>query len=111
MSPDTALESVEYDPEEDKYRVTYDPETPPSVAVPSAMQEITGKEVWELDPLHAVIDPDALDEVFQPPRGTVARRNGRVTFAYQNHSVTVFSDRRLVVESSDDQKPNSAPNR
>lgn len=92
MSSDTGLESIEHDSEADRYRIIYDRETLPSVAVPAALQEITGKDVRELEPIHAVIDPDALDELFQPPRDASGRGLGHVTFTYQNHSVTVFSD-------------------
>lgn len=109
MNSDIGIESVEHDPEEDRYRVTYHRETPPSVAVPAVLQEITGKEMWELEPLHAVIDPDALDELFQPSRDATSIGPDRVTFAYQNHVVTVFSDRRLVVRTSNGQKPDSSP--
>lgn len=109
MQSDIGLESVEHDPEEDRYRVTYDRQTPPSVAVPAAVQEITGKEMRDLEPIHAVIDPDALDELFQPPRDTEARSSLYVTFTHEGHTVTVYSDRRLVIRTPNDRKPDSSP--
>ena len=109
MSSDIGIESIDHDPEEERYRVTYRRETPPSVAVPAAMKEITDEETWELQPLHAVIDPDALDELFQPPKAVETRGPDRVTFAYQNHVVTVFSDQRFVIRAANDQKPDSSP--
>ena len=97
---------MEHDPDEEQYRVTYRRETPPSEAVPAAMEEITDKEMWKIEPLQHAIDPDALDELFQPPEDVTP---DRVTFAYQNHVVTVFSDQRFVVRTANDQKPDSSP--
>ena len=102
MNLDADLEIVEHDSETDSYRVAYEPETPPSEAVPAAIRGLTGAELGELDPLHAAIDPEALNRLFQQPRAGTARRTGRVTFAYEGHSVTVFSDRRLLVRAGED---------
>jgi hypothetical protein len=102
MNPNTGLQSIDYDGDTDSYEITYDEETAPSVAVPTAMQEITQIEIRDLESLHAVIDPEALDELFKPPNCIGPLREGHVTFIYQDHTVTVFSDHRLVIKASDD---------
>ncbi|WP_435180878.1 HalOD1 output domain-containing protein [Halorussus sp. AFM4] len=101
MNSDADIEIVDRDPETDSYRVAYDPETPPSEAVPAAIRELTGAEPGALDPLHAAIDPEALDGLFRRRGAGTARRAGRVSFSYEGYAVTVFSDRRLLVRAED----------
>jgi hypothetical protein len=49
----------------------------------------------ELDPLYEAIDPDALDDLFDRPASGPA---DRITFEYAGCTVTVGSDRRVVVD-------------
>lgn len=59
----------------------------PSEAVVMAVAERKGVGPTEVPPLHDVIDPDALDDVFR------GRRSGRVTFEYAGYEVTVSGRR------------------
>jgi len=45
----------------------------------------------DLTPLHEVVDPDALDQLFEPA-GSSTRMAGAVTFEYHGYEVTVHAD-------------------
>ncbi|WP_137286143.1 HalOD1 output domain-containing protein [Halorussus salinisoli] len=91
------------DPETGIYRVTYDyPSNPPSIAVPLAIGEMTGRGVTDLESLYEAgeVDPDALDDLFRPTASGIAPEC-RVTFAYHGHEVTVKSYGRIVIRTPD----------
>lgn len=68
-----------------------------SECVISALAEAKGVDPMDLDtPLYTVIDPDALDRLFQPT-SSGQRSTGHVTFTIDNHEVTVYSDGRVNV--------------
>ncbi|WP_247379703.1 HalOD1 output domain-containing protein [Halorientalis brevis] len=50
-----------------------------------------GVSPTELTPLHAVVDPDALDALFQPTPDSV-RMDGDVSFRYCGYRVTANAD-------------------
>lgn len=49
-------------------------------------------------PLHDVVDPDALDRLFQSFDGTTRRQTGRVEFPLREYEVTVWGDGTVVVD-------------
>lgn len=82
----------EYHPETDSYRITYsDGDDPPSVVIPEAIATITDVDLLELDPLHEVVDPNALDDVFGPRRNGIKRGDGTVEFTYHGVRISVRS--------------------
>lgn len=64
--------------------VEWSEHTEVSHQVVSAVAEEEAVAPWELDPLYAVIDPDALNAMFQQRPSSV-----RVSFAYHGYQVTV----------------------
>ncbi|MFC7133634.1 MULTISPECIES: HalOD1 output domain-containing protein [Salinibaculum] len=91
--------AIEYRPEIDTYRVTFEHgSAPPSLVVPETMATVTETAVDDLDPLHAVIDPDALDALFQPRVKSAHRGDGEVIFEYLGHEVTVRSCGEILVQ-------------
>ena len=101
MNSERKREIIDADPETGTYRATYAyPSEPPSIAVALALMEVADCEVTDLDPLYdaASVDPDALDELFRPPKGG-ASRDCRLTFTYHDYEVTVKSYGRIVVRS------------
>lgn len=44
----------------------------------------------ELTPLHDVLDPDALDQLFHPTNSSM-RMDGSVTFLYHGYEVTAYA--------------------
>ncbi|MDG5817299.1 HalOD1 output domain-containing protein [Natronococcus sp. A-GB7] len=66
---------------------------PPSLAVVEAVADAEGIKYDQLtmpayDPLHSVVDPTALDELFAPLRDG-RPRTGSVSFSYCGYDVTV----------------------
>jgi hypothetical protein len=83
---------VEYRPETDSYRATYSNGTiPPSLAVVWTIEEITDRDTHELEPLSNVIDPHALDALFDRRANGIHRGDGEVRFTYQLFDVFVRS--------------------
>lgn len=63
-----------------------------SELVIEAIAEQADVDPLEFDvPLGEVVDPDALDSLFDPQYGE-PRRRGHVEFVYQDYSVTVVSE-------------------
>ena len=92
-----------YDPATKTYRVGFDwPETsPPSAILVEAMAAVTDTDPTELDSLYDTVDPDALDDLFARPTGANAF-DGRVTFTYCDHEVTVYGTGEIAIDLSND---------
>lgn len=67
--------------------------TPP---VPDASSDTETDQV--LEPLHTVIDPDALDSVFAHASAHTAQHTARVSFSYHGHAITVSGTGSISVE-------------
>ena len=79
-----------------KEGLTYENESTTSHVVLEAIAEQEGIDVIDMTPpeyppLYTVIDPDALDSLFDRP-STDGERFGRVVFEYGSYEVTVHSD-------------------
>ncbi|WP_222916891.1 HalOD1 output domain-containing protein [Natrinema sp. SYSU A 869] len=73
-------------------------QTPVSIRVVEAVAAREGIDPLEVSPpLHDVLDPTALDELFEPT-GTSQRPDGTVSFTYHGHRVRVDSDGRVTLE-------------
>lgn len=66
-----------------------------SLSVIEALSDATGSDPTELEPLYHVIDPEALDRLFQDSSG-----DARVQFTYDGHAVEVRSDGCVVIDGS-----------
>ena len=75
-----------------------------SEAVVTAVAAVSGAEpvahgraddAGALEPLHDVLDPEALDGLFETGG---AETSGRVSFSYHGYAVTVHGDGRIIVE-------------
>ncbi|AGB37769.1 HalOD1 output domain-containing protein [Natronococcus occultus] len=83
---DVLTSTIAVDRREDAYELEYDPATDaPSQAVVAAVGAVTETDPIELEPLHAAVDGDALDALFQPPTGT----DRRVDFRYNGHEIVL----------------------
>lgn len=83
----------------------------PSEGVVTAVAEATGLDPVPvarsddgaggvLDPLATAIDPDALDSMFGRSARDASPANGRFTFRYHDHEVTVHGGDRVTVTRS-----------
>lgn len=66
-----------------------------SFAVVDAVATHEGVPVADLPPLGDAINPDALDELFEPKFDGSPRRGGEVTFDYCNHTIVVDASGRV----------------
>lgn len=78
---------------------------PPSQAVIEAVAEAEGVPPDELtppayEPLHAVIDPEALDALFAARSEGTDRPRGTVSFRFCGYDVTVDRDGRVALEAA-----------
>ncbi|HMB50116.1 HalOD1 output domain-containing protein [Natronoarchaeum rubrum] len=70
----------------------------PSEAVVEALADAKGVDPLELEPLYQVIDPDALDALFDGTAGG-DRRQGRVEFRTSGYRVEVTASGRVHLTS------------
>lgn len=68
-----------------------------------AVAETTGDDPTNMQPLYEVIDPDALDRLFEPTESESRRSSfGRVSFCFNGCDVTIHADGRTIVSERDD---------
>lgn len=67
----------------------------PSVSVVEAVAAETGADPASLAPLYDVVDPDALDGLFEPGA------SGSVEFEFCGHDVAVHADGRVLVDGAE----------
>lgn len=101
MALERQSEILDYDPDTETYRATYDyPSQPPSIAIPAALAELADGDVTDFEPLYSVgnVDPDALDDMFSPSTGGRSVE-AAVTFTYHGYEITVKSYGRITLQS------------
>lgn len=90
---------VEHDAEEGTYRATYDwaDSEPLRIFVARVVATAADVSPTELDALYRSVNPDALEEVFEPlPDGTL-RTGGGLWFTVGDYEVVVHGDGEVVV--------------
>lgn len=90
-----------YDSRTDTYRATHDwsAERPLGLTVVNAVAALEGRSPTDCAPLHDVIDPEALDDLFGP-EGSEAPAEGCLRFEYLGHRVTVRDTGEVIVHDS-----------
>ena len=85
---------IEYDPDQDAYYATYDwgGEEPLRIFVARIVAEVADSSPTELGALYKSINPEALDEVFEPLPDGSTRAGGGVWFTLDDYRVTIHSD-------------------
>lgn len=98
-----ASDAVDFDPKTGIFRTEFDTHSrPPSEAVVNTVFTVTGTDPLDLPPLHDVIDPDALNELFAPTLAGPSRSGGTVTFEFAGYRVTVKGHGVVEIEADDD---------
>lgn len=72
-----------------------------------AVSQAEGVTPSELIPLHDVVDPDALDALFDDPAGP-ALRDGHVSFIYEGYVVEVDNG-EVTLTAAEQQGPGTGP--
>lgn len=86
------------DPSDRRYEATFDPAgDSASEAVLEAVGAAAGVDPLELEPLYAVVDPDAIDALCAHARRTDGNRAHILRFSYAGFDVDVRTDGRIRV--------------
>lgn len=75
----------------------YDPREPLSRRIVERVADAEGVDPVELDPLYTVVDPDALDSLFQPRLASRDGPGGELWFEYHDYEVRVGADGRVTL--------------
>lgn len=90
-----------YNDTTDPYQHTFNPATDSvSEELIRAVAVLNDADPTELAILSEVIDPEALDTLFQShPDGRLRETDGRVTFEYNNHQIQIATDGLITLGS------------
>lgn len=98
---DNSTDSIrgEYHPGTQTYHIYHDWKQPPSISttVSLGVATLNGDRPEDLEPLHHVIDPDALDALYQPVSEDSSVQSECVSFPWEGHDVTVYADGEIVI--------------
>ena len=73
----------------------------PSERVVAAVSDATGRDPLDLEPLHEVVDPDALNRFVRPPSEGRPPVPGWLVFRWADCEVTLYGDGRIDIERAD----------
>lgn len=82
---------------------------PVSEAVIRAVSAVTGQQSGSLQPLNQVIDPQALDALFDSPSNDVHHPSAGFSFIYSSCRITIDNRESLTIEPSETARRPSAP--
>lgn len=88
------VDRVGYDPTSETYHALHDwtSDSSLSITVVEAVGAVTGDEPTDMEPLHSVIDPDALDTLLYSGE----EADVQVEFEYEERSVTVTGSGEVI---------------
>lgn len=96
---------VTYDREGDVHRAKYEWGDGVSLSefVVESVAAVTNTPPTEITPLYRVIDPDALNKLYEPTYDQSLRRGGGcITFTFEGCTVTVYWDGEIEIEPPDE---------
>ncbi|RLM41998.1 hypothetical protein DVK00_18230 [Haloarcula sp. Atlit-47R] len=95
-------DSEGHDPDTETYHVQFDASRDggASYAVVTALSAVTDKEPTGIEPLYGVLDPDALDALFQHGSGN-SKSDIAVSFELDGSDVTVYSTGEVIARMSE----------
>lgn len=111
----TSSDSVqgEYHPDTQTYHIYHDLEQPPPIStiVIRSVASLKGVKPTDIEPLHDVIDPDALNALFQPGSEEFSERRASVSFPLEGYEVTVYAEGEIVIAIPSTQNGGPIPRR
>lgn len=102
MKPDG---STDDDATDERYHVRHDWESngPLSRTVVDAIAAVREAEPGDVEPLGTVVDPDAMDRLFEPSRASSRRDGaGHIGFEFDGYDVRVTSSGDVSIRRNDD---------
>ena len=111
-TPSDSVEG-EYHPDTQTYHIYHDLEQPPPIStiVIRGVATLTGERPTDIEPLHEVINPDALNALFQPGSEEFSERHGSVSFPLEGYKVTVYTEGEIVIAIPSDRSGGPSPKR
>ncbi|WP_124193121.1 HalOD1 output domain-containing protein [Natrarchaeobius oligotrophus] len=102
MNRGNQLDFVGYDPSTDEAYLIYDREKDYSlpIAIVKGIAALTGEQAEEIPPLHSVVNPDALDALFEPLAEENERPLGKVSFEYYGFEISVYASDVICINTS-----------
>ncbi|MFB6068835.1 MAG: HalOD1 output domain-containing protein [Halobacterium sp.] len=100
-SDDPGRAVPEYDSERRVYAVDYEEtgDTELSVTVVHAVMDVTGRDPTQIH-LNDVVQPDALNAIFEDKHDGTSRRGGQLSFVLAGCQVEVTSDGEVLIDPS-----------
>jgi hypothetical protein len=86
--------NIRYDPTTETYRTVHNWESKESLSTTfiHAIESVVGVQSTDLPPLYDVVDPDALDQLFESEDEKEQRTAGRLTVHYAGFLATIHAD-------------------
>jgi hypothetical protein len=101
FSDGIASPAIEVHEQSGTYLTQFEMQTRPvTEAILTAVATATGNDPLELPPLYSVIDPDALEALFDPPAYDGSDQRLTVTFEYADCRVTAKAHGTVMVEDN-----------
>ena len=98
------VDAVEYHQDSETVRTLFDQESiAPSMAVIATLAEVMDADPVDLDPLHATVEPDALDALVRVRDDTTG--DIHISFTHEDHSITVSSYGVVTITPGEDSTP------
>lgn len=103
----------EYHPDTQTYHIYHNLEQPPPIStiVIRGVATLKGVRPTDIESLHDVIDPDALNALFQPVSEEPSERRASVSFPLEGYEVTVYADGEIVIAIPSDRSGEPSPKR
>ena len=102
---ETETRDLQYRPETETYLAIHEWETNESLSTTliTAVEAISGLDHSELPTLYEAVDPDSLDQIFEPikPDGR-NRGTGQITFPYSEFRITVHAGGEIELRTQQD---------
>lgn len=102
---------VAFDSETETYRLYADwqSDEPVSMSVLRGVAAVTNTPITDMDPLFETVDPEALDDLYDPAAGDRERADTRVAFRFNGCDVVVYAAGEIEISPVEDDNPITDP--
>jgi hypothetical protein len=103
----------DYHPDTQTYHIYYEEEQPPPIStrVIRGVSTLTGERPTDIEPLHDVIAPDALNRLFESVSEDSSDHRTSVSFPLEGCEVTVYADGEVVISIPSTRRGGPSPRR
>lgn len=98
MTPEIPSRTLEYDPENDRYTLSFPSNGRPTVEIVLAVAELADVEPTEMEPIYHAFDPDEFDSIYETRSDGGIDIDGEVSVTVASYEVTIERDGRVAIE-------------